>query len=103
MNKPPVSLLTVFDDTLIGTGTALALIAHLVALIEIAEWLITGQWPGWSLADGLIFVGIEKPLAQFDLTQLLVDIAIDLPLAIVLYFAGLAIFFAALDMPPSRP
>ncbi len=83
---------------MIGTGAALAVIAHLVALIEIAEWLINGQWPGWSLEDGLLFVGIEKPLARFDLTQFIIDIAVDLPLAIGLYLMGLAIFFAALEL-----
>jgi hypothetical protein len=84
-------------EFLIRTGLTLAVLAPIVLVIEIVEWVLTGTWPGWSLEDGLLFVGIEAPLAYFDLTQFILDLIIDLPLAIGLYLIGLLVFRLALD------
>lgn len=83
---------------MIAAGLAAAGIAPIVLLIEIVEWMFTGQWPGWSVEDGLLFVGFEEPLAHFDLVQMALDILVDLPLAIGLYLAGLASFVLATDI-----
>ncbi len=84
-------------EFLIRAGLALAVLAPIVLVIEVVEWLVTGTWPGWSIEDGLLFVGIEAPLAYFDLTQFVLDLIIDLPLAIGLYVVGLLAFRLALD------
>jgi hypothetical protein len=89
-------------DFLIGAGIYLAALAPIVLLIEIVEWMVMGHWPGWSVEDGLLFVGLDEPLAHFSLVQFALDIATDLPLAIGLYLAGLATFFGALKIVPDQ-
>lgn len=79
-------------DAAIGGGTALAALGPLLLIVEICEWLFTGQWPGWSIEDGLIFFGVEKPLAYFSLTQFALDVAVSLPLALGVYVAGQLLF-----------
>lgn len=83
-------------------GVSLAVLAHLVLAIELVEWLLLGQWPGWSVEDGLLFVGLERPLAHFSIVQFAADIATDLPLALGIYFGGLAFFFTALKLEPQH-
>lgn len=87
-------------DGLIWAGVSLAALAPIVLAIELIEFVATGQWPGWSVEDGLLFVGLEEPLAHFSAVQFLFDIATDLPLAIGLYLGGLAIFLGALNFVP---
>ena len=87
-------------DFLIFSGVFVAALAPIILLIEVMEWLLLGQWPGWSVEDGLLFVGMERPLAHFNFVQFVLDIATDLPLAVGLYLGGLGIFFAALNLVP---
>lgn len=77
-------------DWMIAAGIGLATFAPIVFLVELLEWGMTGQWPGWTVEDGLMFFGLEEPLAYFSLTQFMLDIVTDLPLAFVVYLAGLA-------------
>lgn len=98
----PRPLIERLSAMLVWTGISLAAIAHLILIIEMVEWLATGQWPGWSMEDGLLFVGMEEPLAYFSIVQFLLDIATDLPLALGLYLIGLCIFFGALNLEPEE-
>jgi hypothetical protein len=79
-------------DTAIGAGAALAALGPLILLVEFCEWLASGQWPGWSIENGLMFFGVEKPLAFFDATQFMLDLLVSLPLALGLYIAGQLLF-----------
>lgn len=87
-------------NALVWMGISLAAIAHLILLIEVVEWFVTGQWPGWSVEDGMLFFGMEEPLAYFSIVQFALDIATDLPLAVGLYLLGLSVFFGALNLEP---
>jgi hypothetical protein len=87
-------------DVMLSLGAALAAVAPLILLIELVEWYVSGQWPGWSLEDGLLFVGVEKPLAYFSLTQFALDLLVDLPLALGLYLIGHGLFSLALRIDP---
>lgn len=78
-------------------GAGLAGLAPIVLLVEIAEWAMSGQWPGWSIEDGLMFVGVERPLGYFDATQFALDILVSLPLAFGLYLAGFFLFRWSID------
>jgi len=98
---PPDHLLERVVKAMVWTGVSLAAIAPLVLVIEVVEWFVTGQWPGWSVEDGLLFVGLEQPLAYFDAVQFLLDIATDLPLAIGLYLLGLSVFLGAFNLDES--
>lgn len=91
------------SDALACLGVSLAAFAHIILLIELIEWLLLGQWPGWSVEDGLLFVGIERPLAHFNVVQFAADIATDLPLALGMYLGGLGVFFSALNLEPQPP
>lgn len=86
-----------FYDMMLALGAGLAGLAPIVLLVEIAEWAISGQWPGWSIEDGLMFVGVERPLAFFDTTQFLLDILVSLPLALGLYLGGYLLFRIAIN------
>ncbi|WP_106638558.1 hypothetical protein [Allosphingosinicella vermicomposti] len=99
---PPTPFIDRVTNILVWAGISLAAIAHLILIIEIVEWFATGQWPGWSVEDGMLFVGIEEPLAYFNVVQFALDIATDLPLAVGLYFFGLSIFFSALNLEPEN-
>jgi hypothetical protein len=79
-------------DMAIGFGAALATLGPIMLLVELCEWLVTGQWPGWSIENGLMFFGVEKPLAFFDATQFMLDLLVSLPLALGLYIAGQLLF-----------
>jgi len=94
----PDHLLERITNFLISAGVSLVAMAPIVLLIEIAEWFLTGQWPGWSVEDGLLFVGLDEPLAYFDTVQFLLDIATDLPLAAGLYLLGLSLFLGAFNI-----
>ena len=83
-------------------GAAFAALAPLILAIELIEWLLTGQWPGWSVEDGLLFIGMEEPLARFSVVQFALDIATDLPLAIGVYLAGLVVFYAGMHLEPDE-
>ena len=83
---------------MISNGIAVSPLAMLVVLIEAAEWLVTGHWPGWSVEDGLLFFGVEEPLLRFDLAQLALDLLVDLPLAIAVYLLGLSIYLLAVEV-----
>jgi hypothetical protein len=85
---------------MIHLGLFFAALAPIILTIEFAEWLAYGEWPGWTVEDGLLFAGIEKPLAHFQVTQFLLDVATDLPLAVGLYLMGLAIFLGAFKISP---
>jgi hypothetical protein len=98
--KGEVQLVYRVADALLWIGVTFAGLGPLVILIEIVEWVVTGQWPGWSVEDGLLFIGLEEPLGRFSMTQFILDIATDLPLALGLYLGGLAIFFTALEIEP---
>jgi hypothetical protein len=87
-------------DAMISAGAAMAVLGPLILLIEIVEWYATGQWPGWSLEDGLLFVGVEKPLAFFSLTQFALDLLVDIPLALAIYLVGHIVFTLALRLDP---
>ena len=87
-------------ELVVLVGVSIAALAHLVLAIEVIEWVATGQWPGWSVEDGMLLFGIEEPTARFDATQFLLDIATDLPLALGLYLGGLLIYFAAISTDP---
>jgi hypothetical protein len=87
-------------DRMIPLGLFLAALAPIIFTIELAEWLAYGEWPGWTVEDGLLFAGIEKPLARFQATQFLLDLATDLPLAIGLYLTGIAVFLGAFKISP---
>lgn len=100
MQSPSHQPLDKMIDLLIFAGVFLAALAPIILGIEIMEWVLLGQWPGWSVEDGLLFVGLERPLARFSAVQFLLDIATDLPLAVGLYLGGLAIFFGALNIEP---
>lgn len=100
MHSPPPQPFDRIIDLLIFAGAFLAALAPIILGIEILEWVLLGQWPGWSVEDGLLFVGIERPLARFNAVQFVLDIATDLPLAVGLYLGGLAIFFGALKIEP---
>ena len=89
-------------NCLIWAGISLAALAPLVLLIELIEWYVTGHWPGWSVEDGLLFVGLEEPLAHFSFVQFLLDLATDLPLAVGLYLLGLGIFLGAFNLEPRQ-
>ena len=88
----------VVADALIRVGIGTASVALIILAIEVVEWLVTGHWPGWSLEDGLLFIGIEQPLAYFDIVQLALDLLVDLPLAIALYLGGIGAFIVATDV-----
>lgn len=96
MNHP----LDRLGDLMVWIGAALAAMAPMVLMIELAEWIAFGQWPGWSVEDGLLFVGLDEPLAHFDFVQFLLDIATDLPLAMGLYVSGILTFLAGFKMLP---
>jgi len=83
---------------MISNGIAVSALAMLVGLIEVAEWLITGHWPGWSIEDGLLFFGVEEPLLRFDFAQLALDVLVDLPLAVAVYLLGLGIYLFAVEV-----
>ncbi|HEV2078445.1 MAG TPA: hypothetical protein VGR19_00900 [Allosphingosinicella sp.] len=87
-------------DRMIPVGVFLAALAPIILTIEVAEWLAYGEWPGWTVEDGLLFAGIEKPLAHFQATQFLLDLATDLPLAVGLYLVGIAVFLGAFKISP---
>ena len=104
MRRKPHRPADTLVDYLIFAGVFVAALAPIILLIEVMEWVLLGQWPGWSVEDGLLFVGIERPLAHFNFVQFVLDIATDLPLALGLYLGGLAIFFGALKLvPEDRP
>lgn len=100
--SPPAPFLDRLSNALVWAGISLAAIAHIILIIEIVEWFVTGQWPGWSVEDGMLFVGFEEPLAYFNIVQFALDIATDLPLAFGLYLFGLSIFFSALNLEPEN-
>jgi hypothetical protein len=87
-------------DRMISLGVFLAALAPIILTIELAEWLAYGEWPGWTVEDGLLFAGIEKPLAHFQATQFLLDLATDLPLAVALYLIGISVFLGAFKISP---
>lgn len=87
-------------DRMITLGLSLAAFAPIILAIELAEWFAYGEWPGWTVEDGLLFAGIEVPLAKFEATQFLLDIATDLPLALGIYLAGISTFLAAFKISP---
>ncbi len=89
-------------NCLIWAGISLAALAPIVLAIELVEWYVTGHWPGWSVEDGLLFVGLEQPLAHFSFVQFLLDLATDLPLAVGLYLFGLGIFLGAFNLEPEQ-
>lgn len=84
-------------EALVSLGAGLAGLAPIILLVEIVEWLASGQWPGWSVEDGLMFVGLEKPLAYFNATQFALDILVSLPLALALYALGFLMFSWAMN------
>jgi hypothetical protein len=84
-------------DAFLSLGALLAALAPILLVVEIVEWLVTGQWPGWSIENGLMFFGFERPLAHFSVTEFVLDILVSLPLALGLYAAGLLIFKLAID------
>lgn len=91
-------------EGLIRAGIGTATMALIIFLIEVVEWLATGNWRGWSVEDGLLFIGFEEPLAYFDLLQLATDLLVDLPLTFALYIAGLGAFLIATDVvDPLQP
>ncbi|MFN3945066.1 MAG: hypothetical protein ACK4K7_09070 [Allosphingosinicella sp.] len=87
-------------DVMLSFGAAFAGVAPIILAIEAVEWFVTGHWPGWSIEDGLLFVGVEKPLAYFNLTQFALDLLTDLPLALGLYLLGHLLFTLALRIDP---
>ncbi len=87
-------------DRMIPFGLFLAALAPIILTVELAEWLAYGEWPGWTVEDGLLFAGIEKPLAHFQATQFLLDLATDLPLAVGLYLVGISVFLGAFKISP---
>ncbi len=87
-------------DRMIPLGLFLAALAPIVLTIEFVEWLAYGQWPGWTVEDGLLFAGFEKPLAHFEATQFVLDLATNLPLAVGLYLMGLAVFLGSFKISP---
>lgn len=102
MQSPATHPVEKISEAMVCLGVSLAVLAHLVFAIELIEWLLMGQWPGWSVEDGLLFVGIERPLAQFSIVQFAADIATDLPLALGIYLGGLGLFYAALKLEPQH-
>lgn len=107
MKTPGTRPLETIADTMIGLAVLLGGLAPIILAIELVEWGVTGQWPGWSVEDGLMLFGLEPPLARFDLTQFALDIVTDLPLALGLQAMGLICFSLAVNvvdpLPTTRP
>lgn len=92
--------LEALEDQLIGLGIFLSALAPIVLVIELVEYLAYGEWPGWTVEDGMLFAGVGKPVAHFQLTQFALDLATDLPLAVGIYLIGLSVFLGAFKISP---
>lgn len=73
---------------LIVFGLMAVMLAPAILVIEIWEWARQGEWPGWSVEDGLGLFGIERGERSETAHQRLADVLIALPLTIALFVTG---------------
>jgi len=79
-------------EVLISAGLVAALMAPGIFLIEFWEWTTGGEWPGWSVEDGLSLFGVDRGEQAESSVQRLTDVLLALPLAITLFVTGVLAF-----------
>lgn len=85
-------------DSLIVAGAATTFASPLLLVAELMEWLQTDLWPGWSVEDGLAYMGFGEPEAATAVMQFAVDLVTDAPLFAATFMIGVAIFFLGLNL-----
>lgn len=92
----PVRQLTA--EMLISVGLVAALAAPGILLIEFWEWATGGEWPGWSVEDGLSLFGIDRGERAENSTQRLTDVLLALPLTFALFVTGVLAFLSGVRL-----
>jgi len=83
-------------EALISLGLVAALMAPGIFLIEFWEWTTGGEWPGWSVEDGLGLFGIDRGERAENSGQRLTDVLLALPLTFTLFVTGILAFLSGL-------
>jgi hypothetical protein len=83
-------------EVLISFGLVAALIAPGILLIECWEWVTGGEWPGWSVEDGLGLFGVDRGEGVENSGQRLTDVLLALPLTFTLFVTGILAFLSGL-------
>jgi hypothetical protein len=90
-------------EALISFGLVASLFAPGILLIEFWEWTTGGEWPGWSVEDGLSLFGIDRGERAENSTQRLTDVLLALPLTFALFLTGVLAFLSGLRLGDWAP
>lgn len=90
-------------EALISFGLVAALAAPGILLIEFWEWATGGEWPGWSVEDGLSLFGIDRGERAENSSQRLTDVLLALPLTFALFVTGVLAFLSGLRLGDWTP
>jgi hypothetical protein len=85
-------------EVMIVLGVLATAIAPVVLAIEIGEWLLSREWPGWSVEDGLGLFGIERGETAETPAQRLLDVVMAIPLTLALFMIGINLFLGGLKL-----
>jgi prepilin signal peptidase PulO-like enzyme (type II secretory pathway) len=85
-------------EILISFGLVAALAAPAVLLIEFWELATGGEWPGWSVEDGLSLFGIDRAAVVESGAQRLTDVLQALPLTFTLFVTGVLALLSGLRL-----
>ncbi|WP_343520212.1 sulfotransferase domain-containing protein [Sphingomonas sp.] len=85
-------------EMLISLGLVAALAAPGILLIEFWEWATGGEWPGWSVEDGLSLFGIDRGERAENSSQRLTDVLLALPLTFALFVSGVLAFLSGMRL-----
>ena len=72
--------------------------AVLVLGVQIVTWLKSGQWPPIPLGVAVVAIWGGLPITDWQGAQRLIDLALKLPLALVLLLSGLAVGMGGMDL-----
>lgn len=85
-------------EALVSVGLVAALAAPGILLIEFWEWRTGGEWPGWSVEDGLSLFGIDRGERAENSAQRLTDVLLALPLTFALFMTGVLAFLSGVRL-----
>ena len=69
----------------------------MIAVIECVEWLTGSEWPGLTVADGLVLFGVGHAAAE-SASERFVDMVLAIPLSLALFFVGLSAALTAISL-----
>ena len=85
-------------EIMIVLGVIATAVAPIVLAIEVGEWLLSREWPGWSVEDGLGLFGIERGEVSETPAQRLIDVFLAIPLTVALFMIGINLFLGGLKL-----